>query len=190
MVLRYFNVAGADPQCRTGQSTNGATHLIKVAVEAALGLRPKLDVFGTDYPTPDGTCVRDYIHVSDLVRAHSMRCAICAAAAPARRSIAATATAIRCCEVIDTVKHVSGVDFKVEFAAAPARRSGADRGSFRPRPRDMLGWKPALDDLATIVANALAWERELTVRQSVHQLHRAVSYANAREPTLVADRRA
>src|SRR5262245_50826883 len=71
VILRYFNVAGADPQLRTGQSTPNATHLIKVAVETALGLRPKLQVFGTDYPTPDGTCIRDYIHVSDLVRAHS-----------------------------------------------------------------------------------------------------------------------
>src|SRR6267143_2124487 len=71
VILRYFNVAGADPRGRTGQSTKGATHLIKVAVETALGLRPKMDVFGTDYPTPDGTCIRDYIHVSDLVRAHS-----------------------------------------------------------------------------------------------------------------------
>ncbi len=71
VILRYFNVAGADPQGRTGQSTKGATHLIKVAVETALGLRPKLEVFGTDYPTPDGTCIRDYIHVADLTRAHS-----------------------------------------------------------------------------------------------------------------------
>src|ERR1700680_1862934 len=71
VILRYFNVAGADPQRRTGQSTKAATHLIKVAVEAALGLRAKLDVFGNDYPTPDGTCVRDYIHVGDLVRAHA-----------------------------------------------------------------------------------------------------------------------
>src|SRR5262245_19608750 len=71
VILRYFSVAGADPLGRTGQSTTGATHLIKVAVETALGLRPKMDVFGTDYPTPDGTCIRDYIHVSDLVAAHS-----------------------------------------------------------------------------------------------------------------------
>src|SRR6202163_596905 len=70
VILRYFNVAGADPLGRTGQSTKGATHLIKVAVEAALGMRPKMDVFGTDYSTPDGTCIRDYIHVSDLVAAH------------------------------------------------------------------------------------------------------------------------
>ena len=67
VILRYFNVAGADPQRRTGQSTPAATHLIKVAVQTALGLRPRIDVFGTDYPTPDGTCVRDYIHVTDLV---------------------------------------------------------------------------------------------------------------------------
>jgi UDP-glucose 4-epimerase len=70
-ILRYFNVAGADPQNRTGQSSPAATHLIKAAAETALGLRPKLQVFGTDYPTPDGTCIRDYIHVSDLARAHS-----------------------------------------------------------------------------------------------------------------------
>src|SRR5215469_5548206 len=69
-ILRYFNVAGADPKCRTGQSTKDATHLIKVAVEAALGLRSKVEIYGSDYPTPDGTCIRDYIHVSDLVRAH------------------------------------------------------------------------------------------------------------------------
>ena len=71
LILRYFNVAGADPLLRTGQSTKGATHLIKVAVETALGKRPEMDVFGTDYPTPDGTCIRDYIHVADLVAAHS-----------------------------------------------------------------------------------------------------------------------
>jgi UDP-glucose 4-epimerase len=71
MILRYFNVAGADPQGRAGHSGKGATHLIKVAVKAALGLRSKLDVFGLDYPAPDGSCIRNYIHVSDLARAHS-----------------------------------------------------------------------------------------------------------------------
>jgi UDP-glucose 4-epimerase len=71
VILRYFNVAGADPLGRTGQSTKGATHLLKVTVETALGLRPNMAVFGTDYPTPGGTCIRDYIHVSDLVRAHA-----------------------------------------------------------------------------------------------------------------------
>jgi UDP-glucose 4-epimerase len=85
MILRYFNVAGADPQLRTGQSTRGATHLIKVAAETALGLRPKLDVYGTDYPTADGTCIRDYLHVADLAAAHSDALLTCAAADNRRR---------------------------------------------------------------------------------------------------------
>ncbi len=96
VILRYFNVAGADPQGRTGKSTPAATHLIKVACEAALGKRPKMSVYGTDYPTPDGTGIRDYIHVSDLARAHSAALGHCAAAAPARLSIAVMAAAIRC----------------------------------------------------------------------------------------------
>src|SRR5262249_5255586 len=116
VILRYFNVAGADPSLRTGQSTKGATHLIQVAVEAALGKRAKINVFGADYPTPDGTCIRDYIHVADLVRAH-------AAALAYLRSGGRPAT-LNCgyghgfsvLEVIDTVKRVSGVDFRVDRA--------------------------------------------------------------------------
>jgi UDP-glucose 4-epimerase len=189
VVLRFFNVAGADPQCRTGQSTKGATHLIKVAVEAALGLRPKLDVYGTDYPTPDGTCIRDYIHVSDLVHAHSDALRHLRGGGPSLTLNCGYGHGFSVLEVIETVKRVSGVDFKVEFGP---RRSGdpAQIVAASDRARNILGWKPRLDDLSIIVANALAWERELTVRQSVHQLHRAVSYANAREPTLAADRRA
>ena len=136
VVLRYFNVAGADPKLRTGQSTPAATHLIKVAVETALGKRPKIDVFGTDYPTPDGTCIRDYIHVSDLARAHS------AALAYLRRG-GASAT-FNCgyghgysvLEVIDAVRRVSGRDFPVEIAGASGRRSGRARRRRRPHPRD------------------------------------------------------
>ena len=113
VILRYFNVAGADPKLRTGQSTAGATHLIKVACETALGRRPKLEIYGTDYPTPDGTCVRDYIHVSDLARAHS------AALAHLRRD-GASAT-FNCgygrgasvIEVIEAVRRVSGREFRV-----------------------------------------------------------------------------
>ena len=97
VILRYFNVAGADPQGRTGQSTKGATHLIKVAVETALGKREKIDVFGTDYETPDGTCIRDYIHVSDLARAHLDALCLSARRRSLRsRSTAATAAASRC----------------------------------------------------------------------------------------------
>ena len=118
VVLRYFNVAGADPKLRTGQATPEATHLIKVACEAALGKRAKIDVFGTDYPTPDGTCVRDYIHVSDLARAHS------AALAYLRRG-GASAT-FNCgygrgasvLEVIDAVRRASGATFRSKSAAA------------------------------------------------------------------------
>ena len=129
VILRYFNVAGADPLGRTVQSTKAATHLIKVAVETALGLRPKMDVFGTDYPTRDGTCIRDYIHVSDLVAAHAD------ALLYLRRGGASTT--LNCgygrgfsvLDVIETVKRVSGVDFKVEFAA---RRAGDPRTSSPP----------------------------------------------------------
>ncbi len=164
VILRYFNVAGADPRGRTGQSTKGATHLIKVAVETALGLRPKMDVFGTDYPTPDGTCIRDYIHVSDLVRAHSD-------ALDYLRGGGASAT-LNCgygrgfsvLEVIDTVKRVAGVDFKVELA--PRRGRATRRRSSRRRtvPAAMLKWQPHFDDLDTIVTHALAWEKKLAAR--------------------------
>jgi UDP-glucose 4-epimerase len=163
MILRYFNVAGADPLGRTGQSTKGATHLIKVAVEAALGLRPKLDVFGTDYPTPDGTCIRDYIHVSDLVAAH------CDALAYLRGG--GTSTTLNCgygrgfsvLEVIDTVKRISVADFKVELAG---RRAGdpAHIVADCTHARSLLNWQPHFDDLQTIVAHALAWERKLLER--------------------------
>ncbi len=163
VVLRYFNVAGADPQGRTGQSSRTATHLVKIAVQAALGLRDGMDLFGTDYPTPDGTCVRDYIHVSDLVGAHL-------AALDHLRGGGASATlncgyghgySVR--EVIDAVKRVAGVDFKV---TEQARRPGdpaaivADAGALR----HLLSWTPAHDDLDTIVRDALAWERKLMAR--------------------------
>ena len=160
VILRYFNVAGADPKCRTGQSTKNATQLIKVAVEAVLGLRSKLDIYGSDYPTPDGTCIRDYIHVSDLVRAHSD-------ALHYLRSGGASVTlncgyghgfSVR--QVIEMVKRVSGVDFRVEIAP---RRLGdpSQIVAATDRARAMLAWNPQYDDLATIVAHALAWERKL-----------------------------
>ena len=121
VALRYFNVAGADPQMRTGLSTPGATHLIKVAVEAALGRRARIDVYGTDYPTPDGTCIRDFIHVSDLARAH-------VAALAYLRDGGASATlncgygrgySVR--EVLDAVRRAVGHPFAVNFGA---RRPG------------------------------------------------------------------
>ena len=117
MALRYFNVAGADPKGRSGQSTPRATHLIKVACETALGKRSHMQVFGTDYPTPDGTCLRDYIHVTDLTRAHL---------AALRHLRAGGASDIFNCgygrgfsvlEVIEAVKRAAGRDFEVRLGA-------------------------------------------------------------------------
>jgi UDP-glucose 4-epimerase len=163
VILRYFNVAGADPLGRTGQSTKGATHLIKVAVETALGMRPKMDVFGTDYPTPDGTCIRDYIHVSDLVRAHADALAYLRGGGASATFNCGYGRGFSVREVIETVKRVSGVDFKVEFAA---RRPGdpAQIVAASDRARSTLKWQPHFDDLDTIVTHALAWERKLSVR--------------------------
>jgi UDP-glucose 4-epimerase len=163
VILRYFNVAGGDPLGRAGQSTKGATHLIKVAVEAALGLRPKVEVFGTDYPTPDGTCIRDYIHVCDLVRAHCDALAYLRAGGDPVTLNCGYGRGFSVLEVIDTVKRVSGVDFKVEFAG---RRAGDPVRivASSDRARTLLKWQPHFDDLATIVVHALAWERKLLTR--------------------------
>jgi len=165
VILRYFNVAGADPQLRTGQSTKGATHLIKVAVETALGKRPKMDVFGTDYPTPDGTCIRDYIHVADLVRAHSDALAYLRGGGRPVTLNCGYGHGFSVLEVIETVKRVSGVDFRVDRAGA---RPGdpAQIVAKSDLIRQMLGWQPQYDDLATIVAHALAWERKLGTLQN------------------------
>jgi UDP-glucose 4-epimerase len=160
VILRYFNVAGADPKLRTGQSTAGATHLIKVACETALGKRAKIDIYGTDYPTPDGTCVRDYIHVSDLARAHS------AALGYLRRG-GASATfncgygrgaSVR--EVMDSVRRASGRDFPVEISGRRAGDPAAVVANV-DRIRSTLDWRPQFQDLDTIVAHAFAWERRL-----------------------------
>jgi UDP-glucose 4-epimerase len=164
VILRYFNVAGADPQRRTGQSTKAATHLIKVAVETVLGMRPKLDVFGDDYPTPDGTCIRDYIHVSDLVRAHADALRHLRSGAPSLTLNCGYGHGFSVLDVIDAVKRVSGVDFKVDIAP---RRPGdpAQIVAQSERVRSELGWQPRYDDLSTIVRDALDWECELTKRQ-------------------------
>jgi UDP-glucose 4-epimerase len=160
VILRYFNVAGADPKCRAGQSTKNATQLIKVAVEAALGLRSKLEIYGTDYQTPDGTCIRDYIHVRDLVRAHSDALRYLRAGGASVTLNCGYGHGFSVREVIEMVKRVSGVDFKVEIAP---RRPGdpAQIVAASDRARMMLGWKPQYDDLATIITHALAWEQRL-----------------------------
>jgi UDP-glucose 4-epimerase len=163
VILRYFNVAGADPLGRTGQSSKEATHLIKVVTQAALGLRAKVDVFGADYPTPDGTCIRDYIHVCDLVQAHCDALAYLRAGGGSITLNCGYGRGFSVLEVIETVKRISGVDFKVEFAP---RRAGepACIVAASERARSVLKWQPHFDDLGTIVCHALAWERKLLSR--------------------------
>ena len=162
--LRYFNVAGADPKMRTGQATPAATHLIKVACETAIGKRPRIEIFGTDYPTPDGTCIRDYIHVSDLVNAHSSALAYL-------RSGGASAT-LNCgygrgasvIEVIEAVRRASGRDFPVEVS----RRRPGDPPALVAnveRIHATLPWRPRYQNLDTIVSHALAWEKQLASRR-------------------------
>jgi UDP-glucose 4-epimerase len=163
VVLRYFNVAGADPEGRTGQSTKGATHLIKVAVETALAKRAKMEIFGTDYATPDGTCVRDYIHVSDLAAAHLDALRYLRAGGTSITANCGYGRGYSVREVIDTVKRVSGTDFHVDVSP---RRPGDPAGivAASDRARATLGWQPRYDDLSLIVDHALAWERRLMMR--------------------------
>ena len=165
-VLRYFNVAGADPQGRAGQSTARATHLIKAACQAALGLRERLDLFGTDYPTRDGTCVRDYIHVSDLVDAHAMVLARLRAGHGSVTLNCGYGRGASVREVIDTVKAVSGVDFEVrETGRRPGDPAAIVAGADRLKRE--LGWAPRHDDLTGIVASAWAWEQALRERSVI-----------------------
>jgi UDP-glucose 4-epimerase len=160
VVLRYFNVAGADPKLRTGQSTPAATHVIKVACEAALGKRPKIDIFGTDYPTPDGTCIRDYIHVSDLARAHSAALAYLRRGGGSATFNCGYGQGASVLEVIDAVRRVSGHDFPVQIVG---RRAGDPPMLIAnvDRIRATLDWRPQFQDLDTIVAHAYAWEKRL-----------------------------
>lgn len=161
--LRYFNVAGADPAGRTGQSTRGATHLVKVACQTALGKRDSITVFGTDYATPDGTCVRDYIHVSDLVAAHADALRHLRAGGESLVANCGYGRGFSVIEVIDTVKRVSGRDFPVEYGP---RRPG-DPSAIVASPAlitSRLGWRPQHDDLDAIVGSALAWEAALGLR--------------------------
>lgn len=163
--LRYFNVAGADPRGRTGQSTRGATHLIKVASEAALGKRSHLDVFGTDYPTRDGTCIRDYIHVGDLVAAHRLALQRLRDGGHSLIANCGYSRGYSVLDVVDAVRRATGTEFDVRLSA---RRPG-DAVSVvadSTRARQELGWQPQLDDLDLIVEHALAWERSLATRNT------------------------
>ena len=162
--LRYFNVAGADPRGRTGQSTAGATHLIKVAVEAATGKRAEVAIFGTDYATPDGTGVRDYIHVSDLADAH-LHALDTLIAVPDRSHVmnCGYGRGFSVLEVLDSVDRVTN---QTIVRRMEPRRAGDPDALVADNSRILATtpWRPKLDDLDTIVAHALAWERKLGER--------------------------
>lgn len=159
-ILRYFNVAGADPQGRSGQSNPAATHLIKACLKAALGKRDGVQVFGSDYPTRDGTGVRDYIHVTDLIAAHLLALEHLGQAQAPLLYNCGYGNGFTVKEVIEAVRRVSGVHFKADMAP---RRPGdpAIVVASGARLRAELGWTPRHDDLDVIVEHALAWERQL-----------------------------
>lgn len=159
-ILRYFNVAGADPLGRAGQSSARATHLIKVCAQAALGKREGVDIFGTDYPTPDGTGVRDYIHVSDLIDAHLLALDHLPGSRQPILLNCSYGRGFSVREVISAVQRVSASAFAVREMP---RRAGdpASVVAKADKIRAALGWKPRFDDLDTIVAHALAWEKRL-----------------------------
>jgi UDP-glucose 4-epimerase len=160
VALRYFNVAGADEGGRAGQSTSHATHLIKVAIQAAMGQKPCLEVFGTDYPTPDGTCVRDYIHVSDLIGAHLAALEYLRAGGESVTLNCGYGRGFSVLEVIEAVKRVTCSDFNVRLGS---RRPG-DPASLVAEIRritETLDWTTRYDDLETIIRHAHAWERRL-----------------------------
>ena len=160
VALRYFNVAGSDSQCRIGQATPKATLLVKVACEAAIGKRPQVSVFGTDYPTPDGTGIRDYIHVEDLATAHLNALDYLRGGGASTVLNVGYGHGYSVREVLRSVEKVSGARLRIveeprRAGDPPALVARADR------IRQELGWKPRLDDLDTIVRTALAWERRL-----------------------------
>jgi UDP-glucose 4-epimerase len=165
--LRYFNVAGADPKGRTGQSTPGATHLIKVACETALGKRPSMQVYGADYPTPDGTCIRDFIHVADLVAAHRLALQRLRAGGGNLVANCGYGHGYSVLEVIDSVLRACDKDFKVNVVGrrpgdSPAVIANSDLA------RRELGWAPQHDRLDRIVGDALSWERILGRKNSAY----------------------
>ena len=161
MALRYFNAAGADPAGRIGQAYREATHLITRALKTAKGEYPKLSIYGTDYPTPDGTCIRDYIHVDDLASAHLRALEYLVETGRSDRMNCGYAHGFSVKEVVEVARRVTGKAFPVEEAG---RRAGdppvlvADNSSLRAK----TGWRPAHDDLEFTIRTAWQWERSQT----------------------------
>ncbi len=160
VTLRYFNVAGADPSGRYGQSTTKTTLLVQIAVQAALGIRPYLEIYGDDYPTADGTCVRDYIHVTDLIDAHLAALRHLRAGGRSLTLNCGYGRGFSVKQVLDVTEKVSGRRF--ERRIGPRRRGDAvEVVAEASRIRGELSWRPHFEDLATIVEHALQWERQL-----------------------------
>ena len=176
VALRYFNVAGADPKGRTGLSTQGATHLIKIACEAALGKRRSVDVYGTDYPTADGTGIRDYIHVSDLVAAHLRALSYLRRGGEPLVANCGYGRGYSVLQVLQSVKRIEGCEFDIHYGP---RRPGDAAAVIADSTlaRRLLGWTPSHDDLDQIVSTALAWERSLSVRNlgDLRAIHRKLA---------------
>ena len=175
-ILRYFNVAGADPEARIGEATPANNHLVKIALETALGHRNSMTINGTDYPTEDGTCIRDYIHVEDLAAAHVAALKHLRDGNPSTVCNCGYGHGHSVREVIDMAKAVTGVDFEVREGP---RRPGdppelvADNSQIRA----LLNWQPRYDDLRVIVETAWRWEQKLSQRQTLqggdHQLRQS-----------------
>lgn len=159
VALRYFNVAGADPACNLGEGKADASHLITLSLRTAAGLRPALSIYGTDYPTPDGTCVRDYIHVDDLAEAHDLALNYLLVGGSSQIFNCGYNRGYSVLEVVKTVKEITGVDFPVKYEQ---RRPGdppilvADSS----RIRRVLGWQPRFDNLPAIIRTAWDWEQK------------------------------
>lgn len=160
VILRYFNAAGADPDCEIGENHNPETHIIPLVLDAAYGKRPDIKVFGKDYPTRDGTCIRDYIHVMDLAKAHLLALEYLEKGGESAVFNLGNENGNSVLEVIDSVKRVTGRDFKVTFADRRVGDPPALVGSSK-RAQEILGWKPEYADIDRITAHAAAWYRKL-----------------------------
>ncbi|AFY78423.1 UDP-glucose-4-epimerase [Pleurocapsa sp. PCC 7327] len=184
VILRYFNVAGADTNGQIGQSAKKAEHLIKVACDAALGRRHCVKVFGTDFPTPDGTGIRDYIHVEDLARAHIDALRYLEVGGDSQIFNCGYGRGYSVREVIDKVKEISGVDFSV---IATTRRAGdpACVVACADKIRQMLGWEPKFNSLDTIVRTALNWEKKLI---TLAQLEKTLAEQNFKLGVLLLEK--
>jgi UDP-glucose 4-epimerase len=160
IALRYFNVAGADPEGELGETKKDATHLITMCVRTAAGKRDKLSVFGTDYPTSDGTCVRDYIHVMDLADAHILALEHLLSGGESNVFNCGYGKGYSVQEVVTEAKNATGVDFAVEYTE---RRAGdpPELVADSTKIKHTLGWKPKYDDLGFIIKTAWEWERNI-----------------------------